>query len=68
MAKKKKSIELTQKKLSFVDKGITYRLIRFKPENMTVDVIRYEGETKLDSYNIPFAHLPRELKRKVKPS
>ncbi len=68
MAKKKKSIELTQQKLSFVDKGITYKLIRFKPENMTVDVIRYEGERKLDNYNIPFAHLPRELKRKVKPT
>ena len=68
MAKKKKSIDLTQKKLSFVDKGITYKLIRFKPENMTIDVIRYEGEKKLDTFNIPFAHLPRELKREVKPS
>ena len=68
MAKKKKSIELTQKKLSFVDKGITYKLIRFKPENMTVDVVRYEGEKRLDSFNIPFAHLPRELKKIVKPS
>jgi len=68
VAKKKKSIELTQKKLSFVDKGITYKLIRFKPENMTVDVVRYEGEKRLDSFNIPFAHLPRELKKIVKPS
>ncbi|MEO1938264.1 MAG: hypothetical protein ABGW85_06445 [Sulfurimonas sp.] len=68
MAKKKKSKELTQQKLSFVDKGITYKLIRFNPENMTVDVLRYEGEKKLDTFNIPFAHLPRELKRKVKPT
>ena len=68
MAKKKKAVELTQQNLSFSERGITYKLIRFKPENMTIDVIRYEGETKLDSYNIPFAHLPRELKRKVKPS
>jgi hypothetical protein len=68
MAKKKKAVELTQKNLSFTERGITYKLIRFKPENMTVDVIRYEGDTKLDSYNIPFAHLPRELKRVVKPS
>jgi len=68
VAKKKKSIELSQYNLSFVEKGITYRLIRFKPENMTVDVVRYEGEKRLDSFNIPFAHLPRELKRKVKPS
>jgi len=68
MAKKKKAVELTQQKLSFTERGITYRLIRFKPENMTVDVIRYEGDKRLDSYNIPFAHLPRELKRVVKPS
>jgi len=68
MAKKKKAVELTQKNLSFTERGITYKLIRFKPENMTVDVIRYESDKKLDSYNIPFAHLPRELKRVVKPS
>jgi len=68
VAKKKKSIELSQYNLSFVEKSITYRLIRFKPENMTVDVVRYEGEKRVDSFNIPFAHLPRELKRKVKPS
>ena len=68
MAKKKKSIELTHKKLSFTDKGITYKLVRFRPENMTVDVIRFEGEKKVDTLNIPFAHLPRELKKIVKPS
>jgi len=68
VAKKKKSIELTHKKLSFTEKGISYKLVRFRPDNMTIDVIRFEGEKKLDSSNIPFAHLPRELKKEIKPS
>ena len=68
MAKKKKTVELTQKNLEFIENGITYRLIRFKPQNMTLDVIRYENGTKLGEFNIPFAHLPKAIKRVIKPN
>jgi len=68
MAKKKKAIDLTQKKLEFTENEISYRLIRFKPENMTLDVIRYENGEKLGEFNIPFAHLPKALKRIIKPN
>ncbi|MBA1432558.1 MAG: hypothetical protein FAF04_02925 [Epsilonproteobacteria bacterium] len=68
MAKKKKAVALTQKKLEFTENEITYKLIRFKPENMTLDVIRYEKGEKLGEFNIPFAHLPKTLKKVIKPN
>ena len=68
MAKKKKAIELTQKQLEFTENETTYKLIRFKPENMTLDVIRYEKGEKLGEFNIPFAHLPKSLKKIIKPN
>ncbi len=68
MAKKKKSIELRDKNLEFTDNGITYKLIRFKADNMTVDVLRFENGKKIDEYNIPFAHLPKKIKKVIKPN
>ena len=68
MAKKKKSIDLREKNLEFSENGIRYKLIRFKTENMTLDVIRYENGTKLDEYNIPFAHIPKSMKKMIKPN
>ena len=68
MAKKKKNIDLRNKNLEFTENGISYKLLLFKAENMTVDVLRYENSTKLDEYNIPFAHIPKAIKKLIKPN
>ncbi|MEN4052663.1 MULTISPECIES: hypothetical protein [Sulfurimonas] len=68
MAKKKKNLELRDKNLEFTENSITYKLIRFKPDNMTLDVFRYENGKKLDEYNIPFAHIPKAIKKLIKPN
>jgi len=68
MAKKKKAIDLREKNLQFSENGITYRLLRFKASDMTLDVVRYRGTQKLDEYNIPFAHLPKSMKKIIKPN
>jgi len=68
MAKKKKAVELAKKNLEFTEKNTTYKLIRFKPENMTLDVIRYENGEELGLFEIPFAHLPKALKKIIKPN
>lgn len=68
MAKKKKAVELTQQNLEFTQNSTTYKLIRFKPENMTLDVIRHENGEKLGLFEIPFAHLPKALKKIIKPN
>jgi hypothetical protein len=68
MAKKKKNIDLRDKNLEFSENGVTYKLLRFKAENMTLDVIRYENGIKIDEYNIPFAHIPKAMKKVIKPT
>jgi hypothetical protein len=68
MAKKKKIIDLKSKNLSFYENGIEYKILCFKAESMTLDVLRYEDGKKLDTFNIPFAHLPKAMKKIVKPN
>jgi len=69
MAKKKKSIELSKKNITYeVDKQ-SYKVIRFLPMDMTVDImVLNEGLLKEGMQNIPFAHLPKNIKKIVKPN
>ncbi len=67
MAKKKKSIDLRDKNLEFTQNSTTYKLLFFKPESMTLDVVRYENGTKIDEFNLPFAHIPKAMKKIIKP-
>lgn len=68
MAKKKKpTIELSDKKISFARDNTTYKLIRFYQKDMTVDVMVYEGEKKEGVQKIAFAQLPKEIKKELNP-
>lgn len=69
MAKKKKSIELSDKKINFKIEKISYKAIRFYPSAMTIDVmvIDEDGEKK-GMQNIPYAHIPKEIKKIIKPN
>jgi len=70
MAKnKKKSVELKDKKISFVREGTTYKVIRFYPTAMSLDVMAIEeGETKGTLQNIPYAHATKDVKKLIKPN
>jgi hypothetical protein len=68
MAKKKKTIELSSQNIEFTQDGSLYKIIKFYPSNMTVDVMLYENGVKQKMSNIPFAHLPKEVKKIVKPN
>jgi len=68
MAKKRKFIDLKKKNLSFCENGIEYKILCFKPESMTLDVIRYEDGKMLDTFTIPFAHIPKAMKKTIKPN
>ena len=68
MAKKKKSIELTKDNISFQEKDTLYKLLRFYPDKMTIDTMVYEDGKKQGMRNLPFAHLPKELKKVIKPN
>ena len=68
MAKKKKSIELSDKKISFDLGDMTYKVIRYYPSAMTLDVMAFENGIKQGMKNLAFAHLPKEIKKIVKPN
>jgi len=67
--KKKKSIELSDKKIKFNIEKTSYRVIRYYPATMTLDVMVFdENEEKIGMQNIPFAHIPKEIKKLIKPN
>ena len=68
MAKKKKSIELSNKKISFIREDITYKVIRFYPSAMSLDVMVEEDGVKKGMQNIPYAHAPKDIKKLIKPN
>jgi len=69
MAKKKKSVELSAKKINFMIEKTSYRAIRYYPSTMTIDVMVHdENGLKVGMQNIPFAHLPKDVKKTIKPN
>ena len=69
MAKKKKSVELSDKNINFLIEKVSYKAIRYYPTAMTIDVMVTDTDgVKLGMQNIPFAHVPREIKKIIKPN
>ncbi len=67
--KKKKSIELSDKKINFIVEKISYKAIRYYPTAMSLDVMATdENGNKLGMQNLAFAHIPKEIKKIVKPN
>jgi len=66
MAKKKKSVELSDKNITCKVNEKEYKLIRFYPSAMSVDVKEIGEDAQKGQSNIPFAHLPKEIKKLVK--
>jgi hypothetical protein len=67
VAKKKKSIPLTEQNLSFCQESVTYVLLHYFPSAMTVEVATYENGKKTGVRTLPFAHLPKALKKQINP-
>jgi len=67
--KQKKSIELSDKKIKFMIEKISYKVIRYYPTAMSLDVMVHgEDGEKIGMQNIPFAHIPKEAKKLIKPN
>lgn len=67
--KKKKSVELSDKKITFIVDKISYKAIRYYPTAMTLDVmVTDENGQKQGMQNLAFAHIPKEIKKIVKPN
>ena len=68
MAKKKKSVELSSQNITFEIETRSYKVIRFYPSQMTLDVMVFDDGVKQGQQNIPFAHIPKEIKKLIKPN
>ncbi len=67
MARKKKSVEYAADNIIFSIETTKYKLIRFHPNSMSVDVKVLDDATQKGLQSIGFAKLPREIKQKLKP-
>ena len=66
MAKIKKStIDLSKENLTFEERNQTVKLLNFKPETMSLDIVMYEKEKFIKNSTMVFAHLPKKLKAKL---
>ncbi|MEA1891702.1 MAG: hypothetical protein U9N33_03225 [Campylobacterota bacterium] len=67
--KRKKSIELSDKKINFMLEKVSYKVIRYYPTAMSIDVmVSDENGEKKGMQNIPFAHVPKNIKKIIKPN
>ncbi len=64
---KKKVIDLSSKKLSFKQKDHYYHLINYNPNSMTLRCIIEDAHQQKKEIDFPFAHLPKDLKKIIKP-
>ena len=67
MAKKKKSIDLSDQKIEFEVEKRVYKVLRYDGQTQNIEVLAFEDSKKLGIQKIPFAHIPRSIKQKIKP-
>jgi len=69
MAKnKKKVINLSDQNIYFTEKERHFKIISFNPNSMEVEVsVSQKHEKNKQVMKYPFAHLPKELKKIVRP-
>ncbi len=68
MAKKKSVINLASQDITFDLLQVHYKVLSFNPNKMTLYVhILQNGEVREDK-EFPFAHAPKEIKKRIKPN
>jgi len=68
VAKKKQLIDLKAQNIEFKLDKVLYKLESFNPNFMTLSLLRLEDGEKTYIRDFPFAHLPKEIKKIVKPN
>ena len=68
MAKKKQLVNLKAKNIEFTMDKVLYKLESFNPNTMTLSLLRLEEGEKTYIHDFPFAHLPKEIKKVIKPN
>jgi hypothetical protein len=68
MTKKNVKEDLDILDIKFEMLNISYKALRFYPSKMTLDVKIIQGSEEGNIINIPFAHLPKKIKKVIKPN
>jgi len=68
MAKKKPIIDLKSNNLQCMQGSVVYQLMNFNQSNMTLRLLALENNSQKEIKNFPFAHLPKEIKKLIKPN
>ncbi|HIC43169.1 MAG TPA: hypothetical protein EYO73_02410 [Sulfurimonas sp.] len=70
MAKnKKKVINLSNQNICFSEKERHFKINSFNPNSMEVEVsVSEDGKKTKKVMKLPFAHLPKEIKKLIKPN
>jgi len=68
LAKKKAIIDLRTKDIMFTLENVHYKVLQFNPNTMTLHVLIEEDGSKKEMKDFPFAHAPKEIKKKIKPN
>lgn len=67
MAKKRQNLDLKNKNITYIEKGITHEVIYLKASSMTVDIKCYENGNYTKTITLPFAHVPKKIKSLINP-
>lgn len=66
--KKIVSEDLKSKNIVFNIENIRYQALRFDSAKMIVDLIVLDGDDKTGIQKFPFAHIPKSIKKIIKPN
>ena len=66
MAKKKKTIDFSSQNISFREKELEIKVLSLNLNSMDVEIVVFENEKK-SVKKMPFAHLPKEIKKVLRP-
>ena len=67
MAKKRKAVELSEQEITCNIENRSYKLLRFHPSSMSVDMKEIGENAQKGVVSIAFAHLPKSVKKILKP-
>jgi len=67
LAKKKKFIDVKSMNIKYEERNLTLQVLFLNTQSMTVDLNVYDKDTFIENKTIPFAHLPKNIKKLVKP-
>ena len=68
MSKKKKTINLSDQNITFLDNGETFKLLSLNLNSMDVEVlVIHSDEARKSVKKMPLGHLPKEIKKRIRP-